>query len=337
MRYSRGLVIGGLLLLLSSCTLPGRAIPTPASHSVTEAPPLRGSISITDARADAEAVIFAGRSTLPEATCLQTQLFIHSTPVAWWPINACVPVNGGAWEQRVPLGAGDVPPTLDPTLDYTLRAWAFDDPDIQSELFWLELSGPATPPPPTALPVTAPDPDAWPSLAAYPLEVGAQRVYSVTVDEDLLGHWTGLVTETITGAQEQRPAWVFSAEVTGHPLYTAGDTALTYVVFPDRVYRLQGATRTESIIRQNGVGYEFNLIYRQPLAVGDHWGPPDIGEAYHWWVTDYDGCYRLELRTNPDHTFLRLCEGQGMVSREYGHHGSRHDERWTLETLLRPR
>ncbi len=325
MKHSRELLIGCLLFLLLGCALPGG---TPQS-TIQAPPPRPAEVSVTTARVEIETIIFAGQSTLLEGACVQTQLFARTAPLDWWPVNECVPIENGAWEQRVALGRDGTPPTLDPALDYTLRAWAYDDPAIQSELFWLELD---TPP---AIAAPVPDLDAWPILQAYPLEVGAMRIYSVTVAEDRLGQWTGRVTETIVSTQEHGTAWVFFSDVAGHPL-ADGPKAFTYIVFPDRVYRLMDHISPASLIAADGVEYEWQLLYRTEMLEGDHWGPPGMDTSYHWWVERYDGCYQLALRTNPDHTFLRVCQERGLVEREYGHHGSLHDERWVLESLWLP-
>ena len=150
MRGKQTIGVGRVVIwLIAAAALAGcAAAPAapPMAASATATPPLAGTITVTQVSVTADEITFAGRSTLPDGACLQTQLFARSVPVDWWPLNDCVPVRNGAWALAVPLGQGGAPAALDPTVDYTLRAWAFDDPGIQSELFWLELAGPPTPP-----------------------------------------------------------------------------------------------------------------------------------------------------------------------------------------------
>lgn len=138
-----------VVLLLVACRPAPIATPQAVEVTVTATPSaLHGSISANVVEVSDDVIRFAGTSTLPEATCLQTQLFAEGVPETWWPLDTCVPVTGQAWEITVALDA-----LLDQNRNYTLRAWAFDDPAIQSETFWLEVS---PPPSPTATPSTPP-------------------------------------------------------------------------------------------------------------------------------------------------------------------------------------
>jgi hypothetical protein len=62
-------------------------------------------------------------------------------------------------------------------------------------------------------------------LDVYPLAVGTTWVYSVTLDEDVIGHWTGRVTETVTAVEQQGEGLTFRChehlEQTGRR-FTAG-------------------------------------------------------------------------------------------------------------------
>ena len=152
-----------LCMLLLACN-----VPTAREQAVATLtpPPLHGRIAVTSVQAEDETARFAGTSTLPEGTCLQTQLFAEGVPESWWPIDTCVPVTEGTWAIEVAL---DMP--LDHARDYTFRAWAFDNPAIQSESYWVQVVAPpaptSTPPPPTGLlpapPITPPPPDWTPT------------------------------------------------------------------------------------------------------------------------------------------------------------------------------
>jgi hypothetical protein len=108
------------------------------------APEASGNITIESVQVVSGQVIFTGQSTLPNGTCLQTQLFADGEPKAWWPSESCVPVHDGAWQIVVPLDGEGAPGKLDPAVQYMLRAWAQDNPSIEA-VFWFDLAGPPTP------------------------------------------------------------------------------------------------------------------------------------------------------------------------------------------------
>jgi hypothetical protein len=108
------------------------------------APKASGNITIESIQVVSGQVIFTGQSTLPDGTCLQTQLFADGEPEAWWPSNSCVPVQDGAWRIVVPLDGEGAPSELDPAVQYMLRAWSQDNPSIKA-VFWFDLAGPPTP------------------------------------------------------------------------------------------------------------------------------------------------------------------------------------------------
>jgi hypothetical protein len=108
------------------------------------APEAGGNITIESIQVVSGHVIFTGQSTLPDGTCLQTQLFADGEPEAWWPSESCVPVQDGAWRIVVPLDGEGASGELDPAVQYMLRARAQDNPSIEA-VFWFDLSGPPTP------------------------------------------------------------------------------------------------------------------------------------------------------------------------------------------------
>jgi hypothetical protein len=90
-------------------------------------------------------IVFSGQSSLPEGSCLHTQLLADREPVTWWPDETCATVDAdGAWEIAVELGAADAPTRSDPTLYYVLRAWCPDNPSSPVQ-FWFDLAGPPAP------------------------------------------------------------------------------------------------------------------------------------------------------------------------------------------------
>lgn len=183
-------------------------------------------------------------------------------------------------------------------------------------------------------------------LDAWPLAVGTTWVYSVTVDEAALGHWTGLVTETITAADRREGAWVFQSELQGHPLMARSGTRLQwYLVLDGRVYMLLRKQDVDTFMVTNSQGFEANQVLAWPLQEGQQWGRPEFlarGDGMYVWrvaaqesvatlAGNFPDCYRLVFLTNPDDTTGWFCPGVGTVRREYHHHGSRDDDVWVLQ------
>lgn len=107
----------------------------------------KGSITIKGVQVTAgEGIIVHGRSTLPDGTCLGTELWADGEPQTWWPGDTCVPVQNGAWQLSVRLGQDGAPAELDATAQYMVRAYQQDGPNIVS-VFPFDLAGPPTPKP----------------------------------------------------------------------------------------------------------------------------------------------------------------------------------------------
>ena len=111
-----------------------------------EGQPPTGRITIQSVEVSGKQVIARGKSTLPDGTCLGTELWAGGELQTWWPSDACAQVQEGAWQLTVPLGAGGAPKELDPTVQYMLRAYQPGGPNIVS-VFPFDLAGPPTPNP----------------------------------------------------------------------------------------------------------------------------------------------------------------------------------------------
>jgi hypothetical protein len=118
-----------------------QVVPAPAEDAGS---PPEGSITIEAVQVDGEQVTVRGRSTLPDGTCLGSELWAGGELAAWWPVDACVRVDSGAWQLVVPLGAGQAPAALDPDAQYMLRAFLPGGPNIVS-VFAFDLAGPPAP------------------------------------------------------------------------------------------------------------------------------------------------------------------------------------------------
>ena len=189
-------------------------------------------------------------------------------------------------------------------------------------------------------------PAARPAIQVFPLSVGATWVYSVTIDDVVELHWTGLVTETITSSQPQGDGTVFQSELQGHPFRSQpGDRLLSYVAQNGRVYKVPGDRDPMEFVATEGQSFGASRILVWPLSIGQKWGPPEFlaredGRYYIWRVEaqesvttpagKFDDCYRLAFDWTDSRQLAWFCPGTGFVRWETHHQGSRHDEVWEL-------
>lgn len=163
-----------MVLLISSCQYitgeaqapaPERA-PTPVHNPVPEPPPSLEPGTKIDANhsgvKNGELIEFSGISTLPDGTCLQTQLYVGDEPLSWWPTEKPVHVQDGKWEITVPLGKDGAPKYLSMSTYYSFKVWEKDNPAV------VAVSGfDLTAPPPTH--------DIFPGTSQFPEELREQR------------------------------------------------------------------------------------------------------------------------------------------------------------------
>ena len=104
----------------------------------------QGSITIQGVQVTAgEQIVVHGRSTLPDGTCLGSELWADGELQSWWPGGACVAVEEGSWQMVVRLGEGEVPAELDRSAQYMFRAYQQNGPDVTA-VFAFDLAGPPT-------------------------------------------------------------------------------------------------------------------------------------------------------------------------------------------------
>lgn len=102
----------------------------------------RGDIAIEGVQVAAgEQIVVHGQSTLPNGTCLASELWADGELQAWWPGETCVTVQKGAWQMTVRLGSDEVPAELDPSAQYMLRVYQQNGPNIVA-VFAFDLAGP---------------------------------------------------------------------------------------------------------------------------------------------------------------------------------------------------
>lgn len=121
-----------------------RVVAVPAEPAEGEGQPPSGDIAIEGVEVTAAHVAVRGRSTLPDGTCVSTELWADGVQQTWWPADACAPIEQGAWEIVVPLEAGQ---TLQPGVQYMVRAYQPGGPDIVTT-FPFDLDSPPVPPSP---------------------------------------------------------------------------------------------------------------------------------------------------------------------------------------------
>ena len=107
----------------------------------------QGSITTEGVQVTAgEQIAVQGQSTLPDGTCLGSELRADGELQTWWPGDACAAVMDGVWQMVVPLAAGGVPPQLGPSAEYVLRVFQQNRTDVAT-LFAFDLAGPPAPNP----------------------------------------------------------------------------------------------------------------------------------------------------------------------------------------------
>jgi hypothetical protein len=99
-------------------------------------------ITIQGITVRASEITMHGKSTLPNETCINTELLEFRTPLTWWPNRACSYVNNGNWEIKVHM---DGEP-LQAEAQYALHAYQHDNPQVDATLAF-DIQGP---PPPSA-------------------------------------------------------------------------------------------------------------------------------------------------------------------------------------------
>jgi hypothetical protein len=137
-----------LALLLAACGAPGSGddeTPTGVPPTPGTPPEDRGTIRIGGVRVvPGSHIQFEGQSSLPDGTALSSELLADDAPLAWWPTETVVEVQGGQWQVRVPLGEGGAPQTLSDETQYVLRVWQRDDPAVETRLPF-DVAGPPAP------------------------------------------------------------------------------------------------------------------------------------------------------------------------------------------------
>lgn len=81
--------------------------------------------------------IFSGRTTLPNNSCIQTQLLANGELVDWWPVDQCASLWRGRWKMIAPLYAKK----LTPGVTYSLHAWLREVPTTETVAEFVNLAG----------------------------------------------------------------------------------------------------------------------------------------------------------------------------------------------------
>lgn len=100
-------------------------------------------LSIDRVRVDAEQVLVSGPSSLPDGTCILTELRADGQLAEWWPATTCATVDNGEWQIIVSLGQGDSPTKLEADVLYEVHARQQGHAPAEPA-FPFELSSPPT-------------------------------------------------------------------------------------------------------------------------------------------------------------------------------------------------
>jgi hypothetical protein len=106
-----------------------------------ESQPPSGRITVEGVEVTAAQVAVRGTSTLPDGTCVSTELWADGVLQDWWPTDACAPVQDDRWSLTVLLEPGQAP---EPGVQYMLRAYQPGGPNIVAT-FPFDLDAPPLP------------------------------------------------------------------------------------------------------------------------------------------------------------------------------------------------
>lgn len=181
----------------------------------------------------------------------------------------------------------------------------------------------------TATPVPTPTSTPSPSiLSEFPLALGATWKYSAEISYQSpitytqVATWTGVITQKVIDQKTTSDGkLIFTLQENLEPTPPEGvwrrSRTLKYTVWGDGVF--EGSLK----------------IYQWPLSDGLSWKDnPDFGyDLRAEYVGDVDtpygklkGCYRWQIRTNPDTSLWTFCPGIGFAEYIYQHHGTRQIE-----------
>lgn len=175
----------------------------------------------------------------------------------------------------------------------------------------------------------------WPAF--MPLSLGATWAYDVSIDTADGGarrHVTGQVVRQVVAVSEH---------LLGPTIYLLHDTPLpaswltapshALVAYEGALYELRhGPATLSAAVALLVASSEVRDDARLELGVSrTTWTFEDVVRAH-----GVAGCVVMVQRTMPHDTTDAYCPGLGLAWREYHHHGTLQDERWSLRTF-RPR
>lgn len=197
-------------------------------------------------------------------------------------------------------------------------------------------AAPAATAPPVATVARQPITVHSPLSKAFGLTVGAQWVYETNRSDECVGRGVsktarGAITETVTSAWQPGDAQVFELRVESCLLGRRLETTEYAVVIGDRLYRAPGSP--ETLIEQDGRGYEAMLLAVWPLTEGQTFGSGNKGA---WRVLDRapvdwaggraETCAHVQRRSTNNEEEVWLCEGLGVVKHTIRQFGQRINE-----------
>jgi archaellum component FlaF (FlaF/FlaG flagellin family) len=85
-------------------------------------------------------IIIRGSSTLPDGSCVNTELLADGTPLSWWPGDTCISVEQGEWELKIPIEEKK----LQAGTEFVLHAYQHGD-QYPAATIVFDISGPPLP------------------------------------------------------------------------------------------------------------------------------------------------------------------------------------------------
>ena len=114
--------------MMAGCTTT-KSMTTSLSTEQTEAIELVNPTSVSSLAGSH--IRISGDATLPNGTKLQSQLWVGSQPITWWPVERDIEVINGEWEITVPFGINGAPYQLPQGPVYRIVVWVKDRPEIE--------------------------------------------------------------------------------------------------------------------------------------------------------------------------------------------------------------
>jgi hypothetical protein len=129
------LILMGMTLsyLFTSCAA-NENLTTPGTTEATEAVNMLSPTSVSSLAGSP--IRISGDATLPNGTKLQSQLWVGSQPILWWPKDKDIEVINGQWEITIPFSINGAPYELPQGPVYNIVVWVKDRPEFEGSMLF---------------------------------------------------------------------------------------------------------------------------------------------------------------------------------------------------------